>query len=182
MANELDVLQDVVRKLEQAGIEYMLTGSMAMTYYAQPRMTRDLDLVAALNEADAQRIVGVFEPDYYVPRQAVVTALRRRSMFNLIHEASVTKVDFVVLKSEPYRQQEFARRQQVSFGDFELWIVSKEDLILSKLLWARDSHSEMQLRDVRHLLSTGYEQEYLGEWATKLGVAELWQECLPSGP
>lgn len=146
MMNEADVLRDVVGKLERAGIEYRLTGSMAMTYYAQPRMTRDLDLVVALSEADAERIVSVFEPDYYVPRQAVITALRRR----------------------------------VSFGSFDLWIVGKEDLILSKLFWARDSHSQMQLRDVRNLLSTGYDQDYLDEWAAKLGVAHLWQECLGS--
>jgi len=35
---------------------------------------------------------------------------------------------------------------------FEAWIVSREDLILSKLAWAKDSGSEMQLRDVRALL------------------------------
>ena len=40
MQTELDILRDVSARLEQAGIAYMLTGSMAMNYYAQPRMTR----------------------------------------------------------------------------------------------------------------------------------------------
>jgi N-acyl-D-aspartate/D-glutamate deacylase len=43
MLSELEVLEDVCARLEKARIEYMLTGSMAMTYYAQPRMTRDID-------------------------------------------------------------------------------------------------------------------------------------------
>ena len=46
--NEIDIVRDVSRRFEQAGIPYMLTGSMAMNYYAQPRMTRDIDVVIAL--------------------------------------------------------------------------------------------------------------------------------------
>jgi hypothetical protein len=42
--NELDVLKDVSIKLEKSGIDYMLSGSFAMSYYAEPRMTRDLDI------------------------------------------------------------------------------------------------------------------------------------------
>ena len=47
MLSELEVLKDVCSRLEREGIGYMLTGSMAMNYYAQPRMTRDIDIVAA---------------------------------------------------------------------------------------------------------------------------------------
>jgi hypothetical protein len=179
MMNETDVLRDVAARLEQAGLEYMLTGSVALSYYAQPRLTRDLDLVVALTEGDAGRVAALFEPDYYVPQQAMVTAIARRSVFNLIHNESVIKVDFVVLKGEAYRQQEFARRRRVSLGDFEVWIVSKEDLILSKLYWAKDSGSELQLRDVRNLLSTGYDDEYVSAWAEGLGVTHRLKECLP---
>ena len=44
MQNEIDIIRDVAARLEGVGIPYMLTGSMAMNYYAQPRMTRDIDL------------------------------------------------------------------------------------------------------------------------------------------
>ena len=44
---ELDVLRDVSRRLTSGGVAFMLTGSMAMNYYAQPRMTRDIDLVVS---------------------------------------------------------------------------------------------------------------------------------------
>jgi hypothetical protein len=42
MMNKLDVLRDVTARLKNAGIPYMMTGSMAMNYYAEPRMTRDI--------------------------------------------------------------------------------------------------------------------------------------------
>lgn len=48
-----------------------------------------------------------------------------------------------------YRHAEFERRKSVEFAGISTWITSREDLILSKLVWARDTGSEMQLRDVR---------------------------------
>jgi len=44
---ELLALRDVCARLDGAGIAYMLTGSLAMSFYARPRMTRDIDLVIA---------------------------------------------------------------------------------------------------------------------------------------
>ena len=55
MQNELDIVRDVSQRLDTVKIGYMLTGSMAMNYYAQPRMTRDIDVVVALRPADAAR-------------------------------------------------------------------------------------------------------------------------------
>src|ERR1700687_4033107 len=149
---ELDILRDFSRRLESAGIAFMLTGSVAMNYYAQPRMTRDIDLVVALAGALAESFVRLFEEEYYVDRRAVAEAIAERSMFHLIHNEKIIKVDCIVLKSDTYRQEEFGRRKQISLGDFQTWIVSREDLILSKLLWARDSKSELQLRDVTNLV------------------------------
>jgi len=149
--DELAVLQDVTGQLDHAGIPYMLTGSLALSYYTQPRMTRDIDLVAEMERADAQRLATLFQPEYYVPEPAMRDAIRDRGMFNLIHAASVVKVNCIVRKDEPYRHTEFQRRSRVRLGDVELWLVSREDLIVSKIAWASDSRSEVQRRDVENL-------------------------------
>jgi hypothetical protein len=60
MQNELDIVRDVSQRLDGAALDYMLTGSMAMNYYAQPRMTRDIDLVIALNPRNIDTVVGLF--------------------------------------------------------------------------------------------------------------------------
>ena len=64
MATEIDVVRDVSRKLDQGGIGYMLTGSMAMNYYAQPRMTRDIDVVVAIGPNDVEQMASLFKPEY----------------------------------------------------------------------------------------------------------------------
>lgn len=175
---ELAVLSDVVSRLESVNLEYMLTGSVAMNYYAQPRMTRDIDIVIGLSESDSQTIVDIFDGDYYLSTDAVADAIRGHTMFNLVHYDSVVKVDFIVRKESEYRKLEFERRQQIRIDELMTWIVSKEDLILSKLWWAKDSRSEMQLNDVVNLLATEPDLNYLRKWSPVLGLDQLLQECL----
>jgi len=179
MHDELDIVRDVSARLEEGGIAYMLTGSMAMNYYAQPRMTRDIDLVVALTSSDTDKVVRLFTPDYYVSREAISSSIAQESLFNLIHQESVIKVDCIVRKNTPYRRAEFERRQRIAIEDFSTWIASKDDLILSKLWWAKDSHSELQLRDVKNLIGTGCDTAYITRWTTELGLTSLWQECQP---
>ena len=178
MQNELDIVRDVSKRLDSADIGYMLTGSMAMNFYAQPRMTRDIDVVVALRSADAERVVKLFSADYYISREAVDSSIAQQSLFNLIHNESIIKVDCIVRKQTDYRLNEFNRRQRIKIQDFETWIVSKEDLILSKLFWAKDSHSELQLRDVTNLVITGCDRNYIERWTGDLGVANLWHEIV----
>ena len=179
MQNELDIVRDVSGRLERGGLAYMLTGSMAMNYYAQPRMTRGIDLVVALTAQDIDKVVHLFTPDYYVSRDAVSSSIAHESQFNLIHQESIIKVDCIVRKSSPYRRAEFERRQRIVIEDFSTWIASKEDLIISKLWWAKDSRSEQQLRDVKNLVATGCDRDYIACWTQGLGLSNLWQECNP---
>ncbi len=178
LKNEIDVVKDVSKKLQSASIDFMLTGSMAMNYYAQPRMTRDIDMVVNLKREDTGRVIEAFSKDYYVDESAVKESVAKQSMFNLIHNESVIKVDLIVKKDNEYRQLEFDRKIKIKIMDFTTFIVSKEDLILSKLLWAFDSHSSMQLSDVKNLVSGVYDEKYLSFWADKLKVGPLLKECL----
>jgi len=173
MSAELEVLQDAIARLEGAGIAYMLTGSVALSYYAEPRMTRDVDLVVELAGRDPKAVVALFAADYYVSESDVA-----RAMFNVLHLAKLVKLGFIVRKDMPYRRREFGRRKRVPMPGFEAWIVSREDLILSKLAWARESGSELQLRDVRALLAGSADEAYLRGSAEDLSVAALLESCL----
>ncbi len=178
VSDELDVLKSVTAQLEGAGIAYMVTGSMAANFYTVPRMTRDIDLVIELSERDGDRITGLFQQEYYVDRDMVQRAVRDHAMFNMIHNALVVKVDCVVRKETDYRREEFARRRAVSIAGRQVFIVSPEDLILSKLDWAKESRSQMQLDDVRNLLGSvqGLDTAYLTHWADRLGLSSLYRE------
>ena len=141
MTEELDVLRIIGDRLESSGISFMLTGSFALGYYGKPRMTRDLDFVVALMEQHVDGLVKAFSPDFYIDEGAARSAIKSQRMFNLMHLDSAIKVDLIVRKNSEYRHAEFERRKLVEFAGISTWITSREDLILSKLVWARDSGS-----------------------------------------
>lgn len=173
---ELLALRDVCARIEAAGIAYMLTGSLAMAYYARPRMTRDIDLVIEL-PADAVGVIAkALGPDYHLDEEALRDAVRDGRPCNAIHFPAMVKIDLIPRKAGDYRRTEFERRRRVNYAGINLWIVSREDLILSKLDWARDTRSEMQLRDVRQLLEGPADRDYLVQWAARLGVNTLLEE------
>lgn len=176
MSAELDVLNIVSERLEGAGIAYMLTGSFALTYYATPRMTRDLDFVVACEERNVAQLVSLFSRDFYVDADAARSAVRLQRLFNLMHLKSGIKVDMIVRKDSEYRITEFERRQRVEMGSVRTWIASREDLILSKLVWARDTGSELQRRDVQAPLDQSVDVQYVADWANRLGIGNLWNE------
>lgn len=179
MLSELELLFDVTRRLEEVGLDYMLTGSMALNHYAQPRMTRDIDIVIALLLKDLEILPSVFGEEFYFSEEAARGAVLGQSSFNVIHNESLIKVDFIVRKREDYRLAEFERRRRIEVQGHTMWIVSKEDLILSKLDWARESQSQRQLSDVENLLATGADLNYLQTWSQKLNLTDMLTRVSP---
>jgi len=172
MLDELDVLRIVSDRLEGAGVPFMLTGSFAMAYYGKPRMTRDLDLVVELAEPDVLKVVNAMSAEFYIDADDVRSAVALQRLFNLMHNSTGIKIDLIVRKNTEYRQVEFARRYAVEMGGVKTWIVSREDLILSKLVWGQESDSELQGRDVKSLLDGSIDRDYLNHWAMKLNVSQ----------
>ena len=134
------ILHDFVDRIEALAIDYMLSGSTAMIHYSVYRFTADLDIVVDMSHADQRRFTAAFEPDYYVPRDAMNRAIAMVRMFNIIHIETAYKVDCVIKKKTAFQQVAFQRKQNAKFFGKKVSIIHKDDLILSKLDWARESH------------------------------------------
>ena len=167
---ELSALGDLCARLDGVRLPYMLTGSLAMSFYARPRMTRDIDLVVALEEAHVQGLVDALGAAYHADARAIAVAMRSARPWNIIHLPSLVKIDLIPRKDSVYRRAEFERRRKVEFAGVPLWIVSAEDLILSKLEWSLESRSEQQRRDIGLLLGIPLDRAYVDLWAAQLGL------------
>jgi hypothetical protein len=176
---EMFVLEQLASRLDAIGIPYMITGSIALHFYAVPRMTRDIDIVVEISEQHVDALVEHFSADCYLDADMIRNAIRNESMFNFIYTTMFMKIDFVVRKSSPYRICEFQRRRQIHRDGIDFSVVSPEDLVLSKLYWARDSRSEIQLKDVRGIIRhlDGLDYDYMHKWAVELGIEELYEEA-----
>lgn len=178
MLDELAVFKIVMERLNNAGINYMVSGSVAMNYYAQPRMTRDIDIIVELNYQNANKFYNLFQKDFYIDLDMMKGAISHKKVFNIIHSAEAIKVDFIIRKESKYRRMEFERRRKAKINETEFYIASIEDLILSKLVWAKDSQSEIQLGDVKNLLQEKVDLEYMKKWSEVLSIKDLLAEVL----
>lgn len=177
MNDQADFLGRIVEKLTAAGIPFMLVGSVAASYHGHPRSTLDIDAVVDADEKTLCRFARTLGEGYYVSEEAVRQAVRSRSVFNIIDEASGYKADFIVRKNRPFSLTEFNRRIRVRLLDQDLDIASPEDVILTKLEWSKLGDSERQWHDALQVARTQRERldlVYLDRWAVELGVAESW--------
>lgn len=174
---QCDVLGDFTKRLDKIGIEYMLTGSMALVHYAMPRATVDIDIVINISPENLSSFIKEFENDYYIPKQSAENAVRDKGIFNLLNQETVIKIDCVILKNDEFSTVAFSRRKQINYsGDFSVWIISLEDLIISKLIWAKKSGSERQLLDVASIIRNGFDESYVDDWVAKLKLEEIFAE------
>lgn len=176
----LATLAEVVAMFEEVGIPHMITGSMASTYYAEPRTTQDIDIVIDPTPEQLERFVDGIDRDRYYVGDAD-TAMRERSQFNVIDVTTGWKVDLMIKRDRPFSDTEFERRQPADLGDVSVHLATAEDTILAKLEWATSGGSERQVRDaeaVARLCHGQLDVEYLRRWADDLGVADALERVL----
>ncbi|HMJ09691.1 MAG TPA: hypothetical protein VK468_11840, partial [Pyrinomonadaceae bacterium] len=153
----IETLREFVEKAGELHIDYMVTGSFAMSAYGEIRYTRDIDIVVQMSEKQAAKFVASFGANYYVSEDAVKRAIASRSMFNIIKQPYGEKIDCIIQKDTAFARTSFGRRRLVNVAGVEFWTSTKEDLIIAKLDWARDTGSEMQIRDIANLTSNEYD-------------------------
>jgi hypothetical protein len=172
-----DLVRAVLDQLRAAAIPYMVTGSVASSYYGEPRATRDLDVVIEPTARSLENLIAtLLAGGFYVDRDAALEAMARRTQFNAIGPDGL-KVDFVIRKDRPFSIQEFERRRPADLLGVAGFLPTIEDLILAKLEWASESGSDVQLRDVIGMLAVGENIDYahLTAWIKALRLDAVWR-------
>ena len=109
-----DLLRRVVQVFERLEIPYLVTGSVASMAYGEPRLTNDIDVVAGVREDHIPGLLAAFpSEEFYISREMIQDAIRRRSQFNIIHPASGFKVDVIIRRETPFDRSRFDR---VAYG------------------------------------------------------------------
>ena len=181
MNGQKDFLKRLVDALNNAGIPYMLSGSIGSSFHGQPRATNDVDIVIAPTETQLYSFLQSLGKDYYVSIESARDALKRQSAFNVIDMQAGWKADFIIRRQRPFSKEEFQRRQKVSIMGLDTWIVSAEDVILIKLEWAKNSKSDRQLEDALNVAIVQFDRldgDYLHKWAKELQVESSLKQLL----
>jgi len=175
----------VTNTLEEIGVPYLIGGSLASITHGVIRNTLDADLVADIQPDQISRFANALKAQFYVDPLSILDAIQHRSSFNLIHLATMFKVDVFLPKRRSFDRMQLERRsREVILDEPErtAWVTSAEDIILAKLEWFRmgEEVSERQWRDVLGVMKTQgarLDEDYLRHWADELGVLDLLERA-----
>ena len=182
-----ELILQFVRRFNQAGIRYMVGGSVAAMFYGRPRFTHDVDCVAFLNDADIRRLPEIFPPsDFYLPPTEVIfaaAARERLGSFNIIHKDSTFKADVYLTGRDDFNAWAFRSRNSVQFEGETLVLAPIEYVIVRKLEFFREGGSEKHLKDIQGMLEVSgdrLDRAVLHEWVVRQGVEAEWAKVNPS--
>jgi len=167
-------------------ISYFVTGGMAVLVWGRPRFTADIDIIVEFQKKDIKAFAKALESlgeHGYIDEEMMKEAVEREDEFNFIDGNTGIKVDFWILKDNVFNKNRIKRKISRKILDHEVYFISPEDLILSKLVWGKDSPSTRHLEDSRSVIEVSRDQldeKYLKSWAKQLNVLEelnkIWQQ------
>jgi hypothetical protein len=172
-----------IRRLETLGTPYMVTGSIASTFYGEPRLTNDVDIVIEINRSHCDAIVGLFPLDefYCPPREVLLieTARTQRGHFNLIHHETGFKADIYPIGHDSLARWGIAHTRAVVVEGVRIAVAPPEYVILRKLQFYTEGKSEKHLRDVAGMLANtdlAIDHAFIERHAEQLGVTLAWEK------
>jgi hypothetical protein len=175
-------LQDfthVARVLDHMGLAYALGGSMASSVYGISRHTNDADVMVVPFPGREKELIDALGADYYASEPSIRQANLNRSSFNLINISTGFKVDVFILPDDPFERTAMTRRRSFEEESGQtIFLLSPEDVLLSKLRWYRlgDEVSDQQWRDIIGVVKTRgpeLDRDYLKHWSEYLRVGDL---------
>ncbi|MFP3952128.1 MAG: nucleotidyltransferase [Candidatus Bathyarchaeia archaeon] len=173
MSNEISrALERFTNFLEKYGIDYMIIGGYALSYYGRVRSTLDIDIALALRtEEDLNKFLSASVDAGY---EASLTSFKNPVFMLLDKESGLEFEIWIRPDGIEWNDETLKRRRRKRFVDFDIWVISPEDLILNKL--ARPDRGVIDEQDVKSILlrlQGELDWEYLEEKAQKADVLSV---------
>lgn len=168
-------LRDV---LDSVGIPYFVSGSFASSAHGIPRATHDIDVVIAPSKRQLTALLERFPAtDYAKDADDAFDALARESSFQVIDYATMWKVDFMIKQRSAFDDARFRRRTIIEIAGVSLYTATAEDILITKLWWAKLGESERQIRDAAGIIAVqgaSLNEPYVTEWVNTMELQEQW--------
>ncbi|MDQ6695367.1 MAG: hypothetical protein M3014_13280 [Chloroflexota bacterium] len=191
MVEDVELVGMLVGVLQSMDVPYMIGGSVALSAWARPRMTHDLDIVVDLPAARIAEFCAYFVDErFYIDSDAMLVSFGQRDrpstgMYSFIDMETALKVDLFPLRNDPAQREAMKRRMRAEVAEgVEADVYAPDDLLVQKLRWYTATDSERQFGDCLYLLvSDKTRQEplidlaYVEGWVEHLGpeVREAWE-------
>lgn len=175
------------QRLHDAGLRYMISGSVAAIYYGEPRMTNDVDIILHLSRSEVARLTLAFPlEEFYCPPAEVIlleVAREQRGHFNLLHHETGFKADIYLVRHDPLHAWGLDHSKSVTYEGHTISLAPPEYVILRKLQFYREGQSGKHLRDISRMLAglgADWSRLDLMRFVAEYGLEVEWHKALES--
>jgi hypothetical protein len=163
MADALTITTQVLAALNRCGVPHVVVGSFARNFHSFPRSTKDADIVLAVDAAALSRFQAELAGGFSLDPQTTFETNTGTFRYTLIHRATEFKTELFLLSQDAFDQERFSRRQAISFNGQATFVLTAEDVIVTKLRWLRPKDVE-DIRDVIAVKSATLDWNYIHRW------------------
>ena len=117
--------KDLLKILSDNEVQYMIVGGYALSLYAAPRATGDIDIFVKIDQDNADRILGITEQDLLTPEQVLQLGY------------PPNRIDILTGIEGVSWEEAFQNRKNIVHDDLVLPVIGKDELIKNKLSTGR---------------------------------------------
>jgi len=180
-----EALVAVIDALEHLGSPYVLVGSLATNFHGIPRSTRDADIVVAIEASTIERLAARLVPALRIQPQTSFETVTGTIRHIIEVQGSPFVIELFGCSDDPHDIARLERRQRVQLLDHQTWVLTAEDVVITKLRWGQHPNRSKDLDDARNVLAVRHgdlDLAYIRRWCADHGTTADLDRLLPSLP
>ena len=181
MVDSLAITTLVVAALTRSGVAHVVVGSFARNFQSFPRSTKDADIVLAVDAPGLSRFETELGGDFSLDPQTTFETNTGTFRHTLIHKETEFKTELFLLSQDAFDQERFRRRKVFNFNGHSSFVLTAEDVIVTKVRWARAKDVE-DIRDVIAVKGSTLDWNYIHHWTEIHGTRSKLVEIRASIP
>lgn len=142
-------LLDILRVFSQYQVECLIVGGYAVAFHAEPRFTKDLDILVRASEENARRVFQALRA-FGAPLTGLTEKDFAREGYWYQIGTPPVRIDILMAIDGMKFEDAWPRRVEAVLVDVTVFFISKEDLIATKKAAGRPQ----DLLDVQTLISS----------------------------
>lgn len=177
MDNLFQSLAAIQHKLEEAGIPSVAIGGLAVSFWGEPRLTRDVDVKVLLSREERGKLLALLAD--FTPLNADPDEALRRNGIAFFQDPKGIRLD-VMLADTVFDETVIGRAQKVTAGtEGMVRVCTAEDLLVYKLVSLRPrDHTDCEsiIKRQGDKLDDQYVENWLRQFEMALDDSTLVQE------
>jgi predicted nucleotidyltransferase len=171
----------VIEAIDALEIDYVLVGSYASNTYGSFRAGGDAELVVDLAHTSTSEVFRRLRPAVRFDRPMTLEAVSTPQRYVAPVEGTPFQIELFPFSADPHDRERFRRRRAIETKGRRVYLLTVEDVIVTKLRWARPKDRD-DVCDVIAVQGDAIDWEYVYTWAGRHGTRALVDEIRASIP